>query len=144
MTGQNDPAVVGRVAVATYGAIAHSPLQADWRDIIIALDGVEAVGKKPNFVLGYASRARWYGLVAEGVHVSPYEEDVLTELFGFNEVYIPRHFHHEVPVEVVCCRVEGGPMLAAELNDLRLKRWTLAPCPSQPSLSTAGPPPSRW
>jgi hypothetical protein len=122
VTGRNNPAEVGRIAVSTFMAMSHAPVRHEWRDIVFVLDAVEAVGKTARWCLSHARRARWYGLVPDGAKPSPFEDDLLTELFGFQEIYIPRHYHYEAPVAVVRCSIEGGPSLPPGLDDVEVKR----------------------
>jgi hypothetical protein len=122
VTGQNNPAEVGRVAVATYWATAHPPIRAEWRHIQVALDAVEAVGRRARWCFSYGWRARWYGLLDAAALASPLEQDLIREFFGFEEVYVPRHGYRETPVHVVFCPVRGGPPLPQELDGVGLKR----------------------
>jgi hypothetical protein len=122
VTGRRTPAEVGRVAVGTPAGMAHTPVQFEWRTIVVAVDGVEATGKDYLLALRFAPRARLFGLLPADARPSPLERDLMTSFFGFAEVVVPRHGHRERPVQVVSYPITGGPTLPAALGGVALNR----------------------
>jgi hypothetical protein len=57
---------VGRVVVATYKGLGHTGIEIEKRNVVIALNAVEASRPGPLALLGYARRARMYGLLPLG------------------------------------------------------------------------------
>jgi hypothetical protein len=113
---------VGRVVVATYNALGHTGIEIEKRDVVIALDAVEASSPEALSRLGHARRARVYGLLTQERSLSRYEEDTLRLLFGFAEVEVIRHGDDPLRVEVVRCRGAGGPPLPCDLGSVEVKR----------------------
>jgi hypothetical protein len=128
--GPNNPGS-GRIVVATYKSLAHSAYyrcrrfgtyDLSWVDLLIIADAVTATGKVALSRLRYADRARLVGFLAEDVPTSRLERDMLTALFGFQTITIPRHGHRERPVQLAHYTIEGGMELPASLNGVPLKR----------------------
>lgn len=120
VTGKDKIGKPHRIVVGTYTALQG--ISIEWRDIVFALHAREAMS-----VLGYktilkAWRGRLIGLLDERAELSPGERDQLRALYGFHEVYIPRHGHQERRVEVEYQHIRGGPGLAKEINIVALKR----------------------
>src|SRR5262245_45468134 len=130
ITARSRPARVGRVAVCTYTGLGHTPdylprnraFDVYWLDIVIVLDAISATWKLAPWTLGRASRARVYGLLAEGARLSPLEKDQLTSLFGFQTLTIPRHGHRERLVQLARYTIRGGMELPSSRNGVPLKR----------------------
>jgi hypothetical protein len=131
VTGQDGPAEVGRVVVATYLGLGHSAryrlpgyrmFDVSWTDVVIALDALEATTKVGWGWLGRADRARAYGLLPLDARPSPLEGDLLRALFGFEEAVVPQHGHRERPVRVLRHPIKGGMRLPAGLAGVALQR----------------------
>jgi hypothetical protein len=129
--GQNSPATVSRVVVATYKGLGHSAqyegpghkvFDISWTDIVIALDALAAVSKVATECLSRAARARLYGLLPMDRRPAPFERDLLTFLFGLHEISLPWPGHRERPVQVVRYPIKGGPKLPPQLGTVQLKR----------------------
>lgn len=121
-TAGSCPAAVGRVVVATPYGLAHTPVNLRERDVVVALDAVEALGERPEMALGDAARARLFALRPRDRPVAPRDRDRLVPLFGFDELAVPRHGCVERPVEVAFAPVGGGPRLAPALDGVELLR----------------------
>lgn len=113
---------VGRVVVATYTGLGHTGVEVEKRDIVVALNAMEALGSQSRWCLDHAHEARIYGLLDMHAGLAPYDRDRLVELFGFQEVAVPQHGWQERPVQVVQQRTEGLPPLAKDLSTLAMKR----------------------
>jgi hypothetical protein len=125
VTGRDRPARVGPVVVATYGGLAHTPVALEHRRVVVALHAVEAVGEVPRYCLGHALRARLYGLLPRDARPAPHDRDLVSALFGFEEVSVPRHGCQARGVEVVRVRFGGGEPLPAGLDLPAVKRLGL-------------------
>jgi hypothetical protein len=121
-TARNQPWVEKRVAVATYAGLAYNPVHPARQDVVLALDAAEATGLHPRWCLRHLERARLYGLQPANRPLSPYEEDLVRALFGFQELLVPRHGHVGRPVEVLWTEGQGRRLGAEPANDLDLKR----------------------
>jgi hypothetical protein len=109
-----------RVVVATPGALGMVTM--GLCDFVFADDAVLATRGLHGERIVDAHRARLFGFLEVAAQPSPYEADLVVELFGFGSLTIPRHGHVERGVEVAWARIEGGPRLSAELDSLGLKR----------------------
>jgi hypothetical protein len=69
-----------------------------------------------------ALRARLYGLLALDARPAPFDRDLMTEVFGFQELVIPGNGSHQRLVQVAYHPVAGGMRLAAGLDCVTLKR----------------------
>jgi hypothetical protein len=98
-----------RVVITPYTMSAFwSADHVGW-DIVICMDARRATALEPSRLLTHSGRARLYGLLAVGTHVSSRDVDLMRGLFGFRRVALPRHGHVEIPVEVAFTRITGGP-----------------------------------
>jgi hypothetical protein len=122
-TARNQPWLEKRVAVTTYSGLAYNPVEPEWQHVVLALDAAEATGKHPAWCLQHCLRARLYGLLPTHRRLSPYEEDLVRALFGFQELLVPRHGHVGRPVEVLWVEGKGRPLRSDPANDLELKRF---------------------
>jgi hypothetical protein len=109
-----------RVVVSTPGALGMDYM-GRW-EIVFADDAVLATRGLHGERIIDARRARLFGCLEVAAQPSPFEADLIAELFGFCCLTIPRHGHVERSVEVAWARIEGGPRLSAELDSLGLKR----------------------
>jgi hypothetical protein len=130
-TCTNSTAGVAGVAVATYAGLgqtvayagaAFEPFELGWLDIVIALDAQEATAGEAMLWMSGAARARLYGLMAADAKPAPLDRDHLAVLFGFEEVTIPSHGHHERPVRVAFITGGGGRPVQVDLEDVEVKR----------------------
>jgi hypothetical protein len=119
-TSRNIPAKGGQVAVCTPVSLAEEAINVAWLDVVVAMDAVQATGKKSMECLCHAGRARLYGLLPDDCCPSPLETDQLAKLFGFAEGVVSRHGYRERIVQVVTMPNCGGaPLpLTADLVDL--------------------------
>jgi hypothetical protein len=122
VSSRNVPPEVGQVAVCTPAGLAHTPVRVEWLDLLFAPDAVWAVGKRCRECLGYAWRARAYGLLPDGARPSPLEGDLLRARFGFQEAVLPRHGYRERPVVALRRPVRGGMPLPPGLAGVALQR----------------------
>jgi hypothetical protein len=113
---------VGRVVVATYNGLGHTGIEVEKRDVLLALNAVEA--SRPNALacLGHAKRARVYGLLAASESVAPFDQDALRLLFGFEEVEVPAQGTPTVRDEVVWWPKVGCPALSTSMDVVEVKR----------------------
>src|SRR5262249_42600296 len=114
--------VEGRIAVAAYDYAGLGRAELAKRGIFIALDAAEAVRTMGRRFLGDAPSLRVYGLLRSDATLSPHQRDQLHEVFGFNEVTIPRHGRRQRQVDVVIERFRGGPAVGAGLDLLTMKQ----------------------
>ena len=108
--------LVGRVVVATYNGLGHTGIEIEKRDIVIALNAVEASRTEPLSRLGHARRARMYGLVPLDRKLAPFDQDAVRLLFGFEEVTIQRHGVPTSRIEVVRLHHDGGTRLPDQIS----------------------------
>ena len=115
-------APAGPLVVATFMGLGADCVDLHRRDIVVVLDASEALGRFARLALPGAPQARLYGLLDRSRRLAPYDRDRVLALFGPEEVVIPWHGYVERPVEVVTCRITGGP--AGVLGDdvVALKR----------------------
>ncbi|WP_165253443.1 hypothetical protein [Paludisphaera soli] len=122
VAGDRCPESVGRVAVSTCWALGHPAVHLERRDVVIALDAVEATGRKASFSLHRAFRARLFGLLGDDRRPAPREADLTAGLFGFDELALPRHGGRPREVEVVTRKFVGGPAVDSGGSLATLKR----------------------
>jgi hypothetical protein len=122
VNSENMPPEVGPVAVCTPAGLSHLPVRVEWLDIVLIMDAREITSRIGLECIGFAWRARLFGLLAREERPAPLERDLMTGLFGFHEVTIPRHGHRERRVEVLRYPVRGGPRLPNRLDVLAVKR----------------------
>jgi hypothetical protein len=122
LSSRNFAADVGQVVVGTYTGLGDMVARMEWIDVVIAVDAREAISRRGLKCIMQAWRARTFGLVANDVKLAPSEQDRVADTFGFGELMIPAHGHHQRLVEVVYRTVAGGPELPGELKVLELKR----------------------
>jgi hypothetical protein len=118
-------AAVGRVVIATYDGLGCTGIEVEKRDIVLALNAVEASRPSALSCLGHAKRARAYGLLRLDEALAPYDQDVARLLFGFEEVEVLWHGAPDVRVEVVWCRKVSCPALPEAADILEVKRQGL-------------------
>lgn len=111
-----------RVAVGTYTGLMGGCMDLRRRELVIALDAVEALGRRGVELLGGVGNARLYGFLPHGLHVAPRDGDHLRGFFGFEEVHLPAHGHRPLPVDVVFETVAGGDAWPADLAGIALRR----------------------
>jgi hypothetical protein len=117
------PEFGARLAVATFDSLEHPPIWVGERDIVVVLDAHEAAAKRAPDLLARAGKARLYGLLWQQDHLSPYERDIVTALFGFEELTIPSPGCREREVRVVRCPIQGGPPAPAESDLVPVLEW---------------------
>lgn len=124
-TGEHHPARGARVVVATYNRLGDGAIGVERRDICIAVNPSELFAV-PNDTgiegLKKLWRARLYGLLSDETQYAPWQRSFMTALFGMQQVFIPRHGHHDMPVDVVVSRVFGGQRPSDTRDNLVLKR----------------------
>lgn len=107
--GDDFPADPGPLVVTTYMGLSDHGVDIHRRDILICLNARDALGRDAGFAIGYADRARLFGLAGLDEHLAPFDLDRLHSLFGFDSIEIPRHGHITRPVEVFTGRIVGTP-----------------------------------
>jgi hypothetical protein len=124
--GRDHPFVDARVAVATTGGMAWTPLEPEKWDIVLVLDAAHGISDEKRWHLSHFARARTYGLLSLERHLSPYEDDLVRCLFGFQECTLPQHGLRMRHMEVAwaplgarrpACRSRGSPR-----NEVTVKR----------------------
>jgi hypothetical protein len=127
VTGDYMPPAIGRVVVGTYSALGAGAVELEHRDLVFALDAQEALGDRGLQCFSHACKARLFGFLAKDSTLSAYEGDMLRGLFGFRQMYVPRHNHHERRAEVTFYKVAGANLSRTQLDAAMLKRegiWT--------------------
>jgi hypothetical protein len=114
----------GRVAVGTHAHLGEVDLER--RDVFFALDPADLFNGKGHHTYGIdviknLDRARAYGFLPAGVRVPPYPRDLITALFGVEEVYLPAHGERPVGVFVAFANVWGGgpPPTSSSENEVK-------------------------
>ncbi len=103
----------GPLVVSTFMGLGADGVDLPRRDVVVVLDAPEALGRYARLALPGAPQARLYGLLDRSRRLAPFDSDRVLALFGPEEVVIPRHGCVERRVEVVTCRITGGPAGAA-------------------------------
>jgi hypothetical protein len=122
ITSKEKHARVGRIAVATYGSLGHTPLKLAWRDVVVFPNALEALSQQNQEALLEMSRARLYGFLPREARPSPWDRDQLAALFGFVEFSVPRHGYQDRLVQLVRFAVKNGPRLPSPMKLVELKR----------------------
>lgn len=124
--GDDFPANPGPLVVTTYTGLADHGVALHRRDILVCLDAREARGRVACRAIGYADRARLFGLIRGDEPLAPYDQDRIWARFGFDVIDIPRHGHVTRPVEVFTARIVGSPPTdCADLVSLKRRGvWT--------------------
>jgi hypothetical protein len=119
-TSRNIPSKVGQVAVSTPVSLAEEAINVACLDVVVAMDAVQATGKKLMECLCHAEKARLYGLLPDDYCPSPLETDQMARLLGFSEAVVPQHGYCERIVQTATIPNYGGaPLpLTADLVDL--------------------------
>lgn len=112
----------GRVAVVTESYLERNAVVSGGRDLIIAVNALEAVSRRCQESLLTHDTARMYGLLPAGAAVAPLDEALLRGWFGFHEVALAGHGLVERAVEVRRVPVPAGPPVSPAANLLELKR----------------------
>jgi hypothetical protein len=123
--GKRPCPAVRQVAVATFPHMADLEFFGRRRDIVIVADALTALGEAPWWGLVASPPDRLYGLLPRHATPAPYDADCLAEIFGLDEVVLPRHGQRELRVEWALARPVGGPALAPDLDVLETKRQGL-------------------
>jgi hypothetical protein len=123
INSRNLPDRIGQVAVCTPIGLADTDFT--WLDCVFVMDATLANSKRCLESLGHIWRARLYGLLPIDAKLAPLEQDLISALFGLVEITIPRHGHCERQVQVVTFSIQGGPVLALDLDLVALKRQGL-------------------
>jgi hypothetical protein len=108
-TAQHEYCVEARVSVCTFAGLAFTPVGPEKQDIVIVLDATHAIGEQPRWCLGHTIRARMYGFLSIERSLSPYAEDLVRCIFGFDEVVVPQHGYRMRPIEVAWTRPNRRP-----------------------------------
>jgi hypothetical protein len=115
----------GRVLAGTYLDLLEQKKALPRLDIFFALNPTELFHTLLNAgmeVVKRLDRARVYGLVADDLRVAPRLRDLLTALFGAEAIYVPKHGHRPLPVDVVMVPVYGGGRPPNHKDDHVVKR----------------------
>jgi len=114
-----------RIVVGTYTGLMGGCLDIHRRNLVIALDAVEVLGKRGVELLSAALNARLLGFLPLGRQLALRDADHLRCFFGFEEAHVPAHGYQPLPVDVVCERMAGGNRLPADLTGVALRRRAL-------------------
>jgi hypothetical protein len=113
----------GQIVVGTYQGLLGGCVDLDRRDLLVALDAVEMLGKYGIQVFNAAGDARQIGLLPDDRKLAPRDADQLRGVFGFEEVHVPRHGHHLLPVDVVFEKINGGPVIPKDADVTTVRRF---------------------
>jgi hypothetical protein len=119
------PRRAARVVVATPRFVKSGAIAVEKRSVYISLNPDELFPtgvQTPLDDIKRAGRARMYGLLPIGAEVPPYTRSLITALFGFKEVVVPRHGHALRKVDVAFMTVHGGPDIAELPDELAIRR----------------------
>jgi hypothetical protein len=112
LTTSRDPTPrARRVIVATPSRLGQGQVGIERRHIYIALNPEELFAGLRGFgIEGIRGlwRGRLYGLLPTDRRLAPRQRDLVTALFGADEVVVPRHGRAPLAVEVVFSRIAGG------------------------------------
>jgi hypothetical protein len=131
VSSQSHPANVARVVVTTYLGLGYTAqydlpgfqcFSVNSLELVIVMDALDAVTKKPYECLQYLQQARFLGFLPPGATPAPLERDLMTSLFGFDELVLPQHGHHERHVEVAVVRAPGCKLSSQNSDILQVKR----------------------
>jgi hypothetical protein len=120
-----EAARAGRVVAGTYLLLLQKKKTLRRQDVCFALNPTELFDAYFNAgveVLRRLGNARLYGFVADDVRIAPRLRDHLTALFGVEEIYIPKHGHRLLPVDVVMVPIYGGERPPDHKEDHLIKR----------------------
>jgi hypothetical protein len=115
---RNDPAKVGQVAVTTPYGLAHTEVRLSWLDIVLVPEAQRVAHKRMLLALPHTIRAKRIGFLPINIELSPFESDLVRNVFGFYEWTVPGHGLRERPVAVYRGRVVGQKLGAVEGVDL--------------------------
>lgn len=122
-TARNQPMVETCVAVVTFAGLAYNPTEPEKQNLVFVLDAAAATAKEPRYCLQFVTRARLYGFSELGQELSPYDQDRVREIFGFQEALVPRHGHRVRPVEVAWAPGAGQRLRRPGKNIIDTKRY---------------------
>ncbi len=111
-----------RIVVGTYQAVLGSCMDLDRREMVIAVDAVGMLGKRGVQVWNAAGEARLIGLLPDDRRLASRDADQIRGVFGFDEVHVPLHGQHWVPVDVVFEKVGGGPVIPENADTITVRR----------------------
>jgi hypothetical protein len=101
----------GQVAIATYSHLGLSGIGIRFRDLYIALNPWELFYTYTNCGVEGVDclhRGRLFGLMPDGLPLDPLRRDLVTALFGVEEVRVPGHGLEPVQVDVAFLPLSGG------------------------------------
>jgi hypothetical protein len=119
------PGDLRQIVVGTYQALLGGCVDIDRRGLCVALDAVEVLSSFGRQVLDATESARLLGLLPDDRRLAPRDADHIRCFFGFDEVQIPLHGHHLLPVDVVFERITGGQPLRSDLDTIELRRTAI-------------------
>jgi len=111
-----------RIVVDTSTNMAMPDYDFEKRDIVVALDAVQALADAAQYAFtAQDARFHLFGLLADDGRVSPRERDLLMATFGPYEVAVPAHGYQPVRVEVARHKIETT-FLPDNIKAYKLKR----------------------
>ena len=129
LTGQHSPEShaepQGRIVVSTYMALNDGLAGLEHRGIALVLDADEFVRSKwleQIQILERAHQARLWGFLPENKQLAPYDRDMLTAIFGIQEIRLRRHGEDWQPPTVVFSRITGGQPLKGACGTFAVKQ----------------------
>lgn len=114
-----------RLVVVTPAYLRRGDVAAEKRSICIALNPTDLFGDAHNQgadLLPSLRNARIFGVQDMQENPAPRLRDLLTALFGPDEILIPRHGHRPLDVEVVFSPIRGGGRPPDHKSDALIKR----------------------
>ncbi len=111
-----------RIVVGTYQAVLGSCMDLNRRELVVAVDAAEILGKVGMQVFNTAGHARLVGLLPDDRKLAPRDAAQIRGLFGFDEVQVPVHGQHLLPVDVVFEKITGGPVIPEDADLTTIRR----------------------
>jgi len=117
-----EPQSTQRIVVATHICLGCGSIGTAKRDLYIDANAIKSLGRKGRMGLDEAWRARLVGMLPAEEQVAQRDEDELRGFYGFDEVSIPAHGHHVLPVDVVIIPMNGRCKLTHDASPADVKR----------------------
>ena len=129
LTGQHAPDAhaepEGRIVISTYMALNDGLAGLEHRGIAIVLDPHEFVRSKwleQLQIMDRAQKARLWGFLPADKQLAPYDRDMLTAVFGMQEMRLLRHGEVWIPPTAVFSPIIGGQPLEDFASTFALKQ----------------------
>jgi len=99
--GYVEPRLGSRVIVCSLRGVFHNHVELNHRHLVVFPYALEAIGTGCQDILRTASaQFRVVGFVPYGTTISPYEQDLVAGVYGFDQVSVPQHGSDATPVRI--------------------------------------------